>query len=136
MGLAERRAAHEFETNTLPGFKARIDESAGFSVPLEINWEQLSPAGESRLFHECWPQVYFEPLAQAMKIVGRDKLGKEAIQASLKKVVIQNTSGIYNTDNWAKFVEGALILDHDPLTNASYIDPRTEALVKALEAAI
>ena len=136
MGLAERRAANEFETTVLPGFKERIDEAAGFAVPLEINWDQLSPAGEARLFPECWPQVYFEPLTEGLKIVGRDKLGKEALAAGLKKVVIQNTFANYNSDNWAKFVDGVLILDHDPLTNAVYVNPRTEGLVKALEAGI
>ena len=136
MGLAERRAAHEFEINVMPAFKARIDEAAGFNVPIEVNWEQISPAGESRLFPECWPLVFFEPLAQGMKTVGRDKLGKEALQAGLKKVVIQNSFANYNSDNWAKIVDGVLILDHDPLTNSPYVDPRTEALIKALEGGI
>ncbi len=136
MGLAERRVANEFETNSLPGIKIQIDESAGFALPLDIHWDQISPAGESRLFAECWTAIYFEPLIQALRTVGRDAMGKEALQAGLKRVVIQNTISTYNPENWATFAGGTLTLDHDPLTNASEVTPRTDALVSVLEAAL
>ena len=136
MGLAERRAAHEFETNTLPGLKTQIDEAAGFAVPLDIHWDQISPAGEARLFAECWSGVYFEPLIQALQSVARDAMGKEALQAGLKAVVVQNTLSNYNPDNWAAFAGGTLTLDHEPLTNAADVKQRAEALVNILEAGL
>ncbi len=136
MGLAERRVAHEFENTNLIEIKQRIEATVGFVVPLEIHWDQLSPAGESRLFIECWTKVYFEPLIQALTSVGRDTMGKEALLAGLKKVVVQNTAAIYNPDNWAKFEAGTLTLDHDPLTNADYVNPRAEALIGILEAGL
>ena len=73
---------------------------------------------------------------QALASVGRDIMGKEALLAGLKKIVVQNTAAIYNPDNWAKFEDGTLTLDHDPLTNADYVNPRTEALITTLEAGL
>lgn len=136
MGLAERRAANEFETNSLPGIKIQIEESAGFALPLDIHWDQLSTAGESHLFVECWTTIYFEPLIQALRTVARDAMGKEALQAGLKRVVVQNTLSTYNPENWATFTGGTLTLDHDPLTNASDVKPRADALVNVLEAGL
>ena len=136
MGLAERRAVIEFETSHLPALKTRIDEAAGFAVPTEIHWDTLCPAGESRLYFESWTAIYFEPLIAALKNVSRDALGKEALHAGLKKVVIQNTKAVYYGDNCATFEGGTLTLDHEPLTNAGDVEPRTEAIIKALEAGL
>jgi hypothetical protein len=62
MGLAERRVIHEFETKELPALQSRVDEAAGYSVPVEVNWDKLAPEGESHLYDESWRAVYFEPL--------------------------------------------------------------------------
>src|SRR5579862_7514735 len=136
MGLEERRATAEFETNALPGFKSRIEEAIGFAPPIEVHRESISPAGESHLYHECWAQVYFEPLIGALKSVARDAIGKEALQAGLKKVVVQNTKGTHYADGWATMDGGTLTLDHEPLTNAQDVAPRTEALIRILEASL
>jgi len=133
MGLAERRAAHEFETGALPALKTRIDEAAGFALPLDIHWDTLTPPGESRLYAESWTAVYFEPLIAALKSVARDAMGKDALHAGLKKVVIQNTKSNYYADGFGTFEGGTLTLDHEPLTNAGDIEARSEALIKVLE---
>ena len=85
MGLAERRAAHEFETNTLPALQSRIDEAAGFPVPLDIHWDTLTPAGQAHLYAESWTAIYFEPLIGALQSITRDALGKDALSKGLKK---------------------------------------------------
>ena len=136
MGLAERRAALEFETNALPALKARIDKTAGFAIPMDIRWDTISPVGESRLYAESWPAVYFEPLAIALESIARDAMGKEALQTGLKSVVIQNTRGVYYADTWATFEGGALTLDHEPLTNAGDLQARADGLIKVLEAGL
>ena len=86
----------------LPIFKTRIEEAAGVAVPLEIHWDRLCPEGESHLFAECWSAVYFEPLIAALKIVGRDAIGREALGPGLKKVIVRNTKANYYADNFAR----------------------------------
>ena len=136
MGLAERRVVLDFETNALPALKTRIEEAAGAAVPVEIQWDGLCPNGESHLFIECWSAIYFEPLIAALKTVGRDAMGKEALKAGLKKIVVQNTKGNYYADGLAALENGSLTLDHEPLTNAGDVDARTAALVNVLEAGL
>jgi hypothetical protein len=133
MGLAERRALADFQETHLPALQERIDRAAGFPVALEIHWETLAPEGESRLYAESWPVVYFEPLIGALESVTRDQLGRQAVQAAVKSVVIQNAKGNYYADHWASFENGVLTLDHEPLTNIGDGQDRTKALIAVLE---
>jgi len=133
MGLAERRAAKEFETKRFPQLKKDIDEAAGFDVPVEVHWETLSKEGESHLYAESWPKVYFQPLVAALKGITFDDMGKEALKAGLKKIEIQNRSGAYYGDRMASFQNGTLLLDHEPHTNVDNIDERTDGIRKLLE---
>ncbi len=133
MGLAERRAIKAFQDDHLPEFHKKIKEAFGLEVPVEINWDSIALEGEAHLYDECWPKVYFEPLIDGLKAVGRDDMGKEALQGSLKKIIIQNTTGAYYGDRWASFENGVLTLDHLPTTNADSVQERTDGLVQTLE---
>lgn len=133
MGLNERRVTHDFQTNELPGLQTRVDEAAGFNVPIEVNWDKLTPEGESRLYSESWKAVYFEPLIAALKSVAKDEMGREALKGGLKRVVVDNTTGNYYPDHWAKLEAGTLTLDHEPLTNAGDVAARTAGLVSVIE---
>lgn len=133
MGLAERRVAQEFQTKNFPALKTRIEEAAGFPVPIEVNWDALSIEGESRLYAESWTDVYFEPLIEGLKSVTRDQMGKDAVKKELKSIVITNQGGVYYPDNWAKFENGILRLDHEPLTNVADREQRAKKLTELLE---
>ena len=135
MGLAERRAAKEFESYQYPGLKAEIDRAAGQEVAISVDWESLATDEQAHLYADSWPKVYFRPLAEALRQVGRDDLGKEALAEGLKTIKIQNRAGCYSGDRWAHFTKktGELVLDHEPCSNVDYVDDRVEGLVKALE---
>ncbi|HJZ87536.1 MAG TPA: hypothetical protein VKN99_20320 [Polyangia bacterium] len=136
MGLAERRAAKEYETKHLPRLKQEIVQAAGFEVPIEINWESLSAPDQAHLYEECWTKVYFTPLIGAFKAICVDDLGKDALKGSLKKIVITNTAGIYYGDRMASFMDGVLTLNHEPTTNVDSIEERQKGIQKTLEAAL
>lgn len=133
MGLAERRAAKEFETKRFPQFKKDIDEAAGFEVPVTVQWDTLAVEEQSNLYDECWPKVYFEPLIAALKSITSDDMGKEALKAGLKKIEIQNRSGTTSGERIASFEGGTLLLDHKPHTNVDDIQQRTDGIRKLLE---
>ena len=136
MGLAERRAAKDFETFRFQSLKAAIDKAAGFEVAMEVDWDSLATEGQAHLYDDSWAKVYFRPLAEALSQICRDDLGKEALQDGLKSIKVQNRSGCYNGDNWAHFSKGELVLDHEPCSNVDYVDERTNGLVTTLEAAL
>ena len=133
MGLAERRATKEFETKWFPHYLAHIQSAAGFTVPVEVAWEQLAKEGEAHLYEDCWGKVYFQPLIDALKSVARDDMGKDALKAGLKKIRIQNTTGNYYGDGMPSFTDGVLLLEHEPHTNVDNIDERATSITKALE---
>jgi hypothetical protein len=133
MGLAERRAAKEFETKRFPQLKKDIDEAAGFEVPVTVHWDSLAKEGEAHLYDECWPKVYFQPLVAALKGITFDEMGKEALKGGLKKIEIQNRAGIYYGNRMATFEGGTLVLDHEPHSNVDSIDERTDGIRLLLE---
>jgi hypothetical protein len=132
MGLAERRVAKEFQDTLFPGFKKEIDQALGFDIPVEVNWESLCEEGSSHLYLECWPKVYFLPLLDALKSVGSDNMGKEALKATLKKIVIQNLNGNSSYSGYS-FSDGILVLDHKGTTNVDFHEDRKKNIIEALE---
>jgi len=136
MGLAERRAAKTFETNSYPALKAEVLSAATFEVPIEVDWESLAAPEYAHLYEDSWPKVYFRPVVEAFKAITFDDMGKDALKAGLKKIVIQNKSGYYSSTSWAKFDGGVLTLDHEPCTNVDDIKDRADSLRAVLEKAL
>lgn len=87
MGLAERRAAERWKNDYYPDWKARIDQAAGFDVPVEVSWEQLAEEDYADSYAEFFPKVYFEPLVLALSAITVDDMGKDAIREGLSKIV-------------------------------------------------
>lgn len=133
MGLAERRAAKEFETNRYPAVKKDIDAAAKFDVPVEVKWDSLAVAEYAHMYEEAWLKVYFRPLIDALKAITVDAMGSDALKASLKRIVIQNMKDNSSSSYWAIFTDGTLTLDHAPVSNVDYIEDRKTQLQKVLE---
>jgi hypothetical protein len=133
MGLAERRAAKEFQDGQFPEWKRKIDAAAGFPVEVTVNWEQLAGDDYAHLYAEAWPKVYFEPLVAALAEISKDAMGKDALKGALKKIEIVNVGGIYYGDRWASFSSGVLKLDHQPFSNIDDVKDRTKGVVDLLE---
>jgi len=136
MGLVEKRAAKEFETKVFPGIQSEIHAAAGFPVPVEVDWESLTLPDQAQLYDEGWRAVYFTPLVAALKAITIDDMGKEALQAGLKKVVVKNTAGVYSANAWATFDGGVLTLDHEPTTNMGDVNERIKGAQEVLEKAL
>ncbi|WP_205519462.1 hypothetical protein [Pyxidicoccus caerfyrddinensis] len=135
MGIAERKAAKQFEEMHYPKLKKDIDAAARFDVPVEMDWTSLAAEGYEHLYEETWPKVYFAPLIGALRAISQDDLGRESLQGSLKRVVIRNSAGNSSASSLATFRDGVLTLDHEPATNVDEVEDRQQAIQKALEAA-
>jgi hypothetical protein len=135
MGLAERRGVERFKNEDYPGWKSRIDEAAGFEVPVEVAWEELAVADYADSYADFFPKVYFQPLADALSSVAADDIGKSALREGLSKVVIRNTGEFYSTTG-ISFAGGVLTFDHKPHSNIHYGEERAKGLQQALEAGL
>ncbi|MBZ4411003.1 hypothetical protein ACJ2CR_14490 [Myxococcus faecalis] len=133
MGLAERKAAKSFEETQFPQLEKQLAEVAGFKVPVKVDWASLCADGYADIYEEAWTKVYFTPLFQALESLTEDELGREFVQGSLKRLVIQNVAGNVSGSSFASFVDGVLTLDHEPCTNLDDIHDRREGIQRALQ---
>ncbi|MBP6633819.1 MAG: hypothetical protein KA297_30655 [Kofleriaceae bacterium] len=136
MGLAERRAVKDFQDNHFPGWQDKIRAAAGFPVALEVDWASLAIEGESHLYAECWPKVFFQPLVDGLATVTRDAMGKEALGAGLKQITVKHNPEVRYGDEgygYATFAGGTLAIQHAAHTNVDDVDARTKGLVTVLE---
>jgi hypothetical protein len=135
MGLAERRAAEQFKTEQYPEWKRKIDEAAGFEVPVEVSWDQLAVDDYATSYAQFFPKVFFEPLERALAAVAIDQMGKDALKAGLKQIVIKNSGQYYSTSGFS-FTGGILTIDHKSDTNVDYGEERAKGLQKLLESGL
>jgi hypothetical protein len=135
MGLAERRAAERWKNDYYPDWKARIDQAAGFEVPLEVSWEQLAEADYADSYAEYFPKVYFEPLMLALSAITVDDMGKDALRQGLSKIIIRN-SGEYGSTAGISFRDGVLTINHRPHVNVHYGEERAKAIQRSLESGL
>ena len=132
MGLAERRAIKDFQDNHFPKLQAEIHAAAGFPVPVEVTWDQLATEGQSSMYVEAWTEIFFKPAIEALRRIGVDDMGKDALKAGLKKIEFRNASGYYSSGSAITFQSGTLMIDHE-LSNVGDTSDRTKAAVELME---
>ncbi|MFF7947639.1 hypothetical protein [Streptomyces griseorubiginosus] len=135
MGLAERRSVERFKSEDYPAWKSRIDEAAGFDVPIEVAWEELAVPDYADRYADYFPQVFFQPLVDALSAVGADDMGKEALREGISKVLIRNT-GKFISPAGISFIDGVLTFDHISDTNTHHGEDRTKKLQDVLESSL
>ncbi|MDR2689995.1 MAG: hypothetical protein LBB76_09595 [Azoarcus sp.] len=140
-GLAERRAITAYEQGAYATLLKDIQTAAGFAVPVEVKWETiaLSDQADNYAQDDFWTNIFFVPLKQALATVAADDMGKQAVQAKLKKIVVHYDSATAPVSAYAdgvSFKSGVLTLNFTPYTNAGDIEPRAKAIQKVLEAGL
>ena len=138
LALPERRALKQYQETKLPDLQKNINAAAKFDVPLDIQWGAIAQKdqGASYLSDDYFTNIYFVPLANALKQVTNDAMGADALKAKLKKVVItydQTTAPASNYPNGVKFENGTLTINFAPFSNSSDVEPRTKAIATGLE---
>ena len=139
LALPERRAIKQYQETKLPDLQKSIQAAAGFDVPLEVKWDAIARPGEgaSYLQDDYWTNIYFKPLAAALKGITNDELGAKALKDKLKKIVItydKKTAPVSNYPEGVSFEGGTLTINFEPFTNANDTDDRTKAIAGKLEA--
>lgn len=132
MGLAERRASKEFQDKHFPELRNEIHKVAGFPVPVEVMWEQLAVEGQVDYYKEAWTEIFFKPVIDALRQIGRDDMGKEALKSGIKKIEFRNSSGSYSPSSAISFQNGQVVIDHE-LSNVGDTKDRTKHLIELIE---
>lgn len=133
MGLAERKAIKEFETNNYPDLAKRVVDAAGYNLEIEVKWEELeTPDTPTSNYEYNFTSIYFEPLIEALKKIAVDDMGKSALKEGLKKVILRDTSDNFDLSVFT-FEDGVLNIDFGSHLNASDIESKVDAIQQLLE---
>ena len=141
LGLAERRAIAAYREQVFPGVLAEINEAAKTPLEVEANWDGIALPGQAAQYAGpgYWTSIYFTPLIQALRAVTADAMGRDAVKAKLRRVVVAynpDTAPASNYPKGLKFADGTLTINWHPNSNAGDMKERTEAIQKALEAGL
>ena len=140
LDLPQRRALKQYQESRFPEQQKRINEAAKFDLPLEVQWEAMAAkgTGEGYLNDDYFTNVYFVPLANALKGVTADTMGANALKAKLKKVVFacDKDAASDGYDQAIRFKDGILTIDWAPFTNPQDQERRTQTIAAALNKAL
>ncbi len=89
MGLQEKRLAKNIQDNVLPGILAQIRSVAGYEPTIHIDWDTFTAYDEyplNRLENDILPD-----LVEVFRRIAVDDMGREALQAGLRSIRMENT---------------------------------------------
>lgn len=137
--LPERRALKQYQETKLPELQKNINAAAKFDVLMEIKWGAIAQKdqGANYLDDGYFTNIFFVPLANALRQVTSDSMGAESLKGKLKKVVItfdEATAPVSVYDKGVTFENGTLTINFMPFSNASDVESRTKAIAAGLEA--
>ncbi|NHN26630.1 hypothetical protein FIA58_013170 [Flavobacterium jejuense] len=89
MGLAEKRLAEGIKTNSLPKFESELQELAGYSIKVDVNWDTFTTFDSYPLTR--LENYVFNDVKEAIKKICQDDMGKEALKEKLTSIHITNT---------------------------------------------
>ncbi|NMH86441.1 hypothetical protein [Flavivirga algicola] len=133
MGLAEKRIVKAYQEGTYKTLVNEINTLGGYDLDFEVNWESLSNNDYSHIWENTFSQIYFTPIINAFKEITADDMGKEALQESLKKIVIKDEKDNFSPGSAYSFEDNTLIIDHSSYSNADNVEERSKFLTEFLE---
>jgi len=139
LGLAERRAIKTYQEQQWPAQEKALKEAVGFAIELQIDWEKMAEPGKADAYTQdfYWSKAIFNPLTTALKQITVDAIGKDALKAKLKKIVITFNADTAPASNYANGValeSGVLTVNLRPGANADDEKEKADAIQKAIEA--
>ncbi|MGV3625288.1 MAG: hypothetical protein ACO1OB_31045 [Archangium sp.] len=128
MGLAERRWVQERKGSDEKTISEKVNTITGNTIPLEIDWDGFSAAMDDTQYISN--DSYGLPqLTTALEKIAVDDLGKEALKAGIKKIVIKPAKADGASFN---FADGTITWNaYFGSSSGGYI--YADAMVKTLE---
>lgn len=138
VGLAERRAIAAYRQDKLPSIEMTIRKAAGFDVPVDVEWDQLTIPGDASHYadDEYYGKTIFQPLVAALSSITADQMGRDALKAKLQRIHVrfdEKTAPASNYPNGLNFPNGVLDINWRPYSNTADVKDRTKALTQIME---
>ncbi len=138
VGLAERRAIAAYRQDKWPPIEAAIRKAAGFEVPIDVEWDQLTIPGDASHYadDEYYGKTIFQPLVAALNSITADQMGRDALKAKLQRIHVrfdEKTAPASNYPNGLSFANGVLDINWRPYSNTADVEDRTKALTQVMD---
>jgi hypothetical protein len=138
LGLAERRAIAAYRQEQYPAIEQGIQQAAGFAVPVEVEWDQITLPGDAAYYarDDYFGKTIFEPLTAALRSITADAMGRDALRAKLQRIHVrfdEKTAPASNYPNGLAFRDGVLDINWRPYSNTADLQDRTQAITQLLE---
>ena len=138
VGLAERRAIAAYRQDKWPPIEAAIRKAAGFDVPVDVEWDQLTIPGDASHYadNEYYGKTIFQPLVAGLNSITADQIGRDALKAKLQRIHVrfdERTAPASNYPNGLGFANGVLDINWRPYSNTADVEDRTRALTQVME---
>lgn len=134
MGLAEKKITAEIKTK-MTEWEGDIVNAAGIPVVIEVEWDTIVKEGAADYAMDAFEKIFIDSTAMALKEISLDDIGKSALAAGLKKIIIKNVSDNYSAGNWCQFENGTITLDHS-FSNISDVKQRSDSMIDVLNSAL
>lgn len=126
MGLAERKLVSAIKEGDYKSFETKMKEVCGFDVKLTFDWSVLENHKDCTFIcdRKKYNSYMFDRVLEAMTKICADSMGKEAVQTSLKEIVMIPSVGDL------KFAAGVLTIHNDLNGNGAYDAGRIKATLE------
>jgi len=138
IGLSERRAITAYRQDKWPPVEAEIRKAAGFDVPVDVEWDQLTLPGDASHYadEEYYGKTIFQPLVAALNSITADKIERDALKTTLQRIHVrfdEKTAPASNYPNGLSFEDGVLDINWRPYSNTAHVEDRTKALTQIMK---
>lgn len=107
MGLQEKKAVQAIKDQYFNDYQTELNQIVGKELPIEINWGTFDLNSIKFI-----PSVCLQRTVDAFKEVCADNFGKEAVQDSVSKIVVNNIEESTAAENKnIKLEEGILTIN-------------------------
>ena len=89
VGLIEKRLIKQGREEWVPAAEKELQELTGASTTYEVDWDSFSSDAEA--LNNLQNQG-LRRITNAIRVICRDELGKEAVHESIKKIVVKNVA--------------------------------------------
>jgi hypothetical protein len=111
MGLEEKRLLKQVLEEQLPQTKAEIKEICGAEIPVEIEQDSFMNDQYAKAAFDYLKLFGMDVVVEALKLVCKDDMGKEAVKEGLKKIVFKQLPNEKQNDLRAYMKDGVVTIE-------------------------
>ena len=130
--LTKKRVLVECAKKNFVEAQKKVNEMCGYTVPIEVDWKSLAVYDDSYTKVTRVQNYGFNPILEGIAALTKDDMGKKALAAKLKKIVIAGKdpkkSGNMKEDLW--FKDGTLFTRQAIDGNGYYSGDRVKELLE------